>query len=196
MISSACSSVTRCPSWAWRVWRTSRCRTDRGPGCGHAHEPLISREVWQKACANRRAEHAAILAQIKQKEAAIERYFTAFENGTMDDETAGDRLKKLRSEIAQLTARADELNDMMTGEPTPPPPGTLERLQAYLADAITNGTANERKAAIEALIAEIRITDEGVIPVFRISGPACRSRPATAPPPSPEPNRFARWCGQ
>jgi hypothetical protein len=33
----------------------------------------------------------------------------------------------------------------------------------------------ERKAAIEALVAEIRVTDEGLIPVFRI--------PARAPQP-------------
>ena len=59
----------------------------------------------------------------------------------------------------------------MGTEPAAPPPGTIERLQAYLADAITSGSANERKAAIEALIAEVRITEEGVIPVFRIPGP-------------------------
>jgi len=89
----------------------------------------------------------------------------------MDEESAGARVRKLRGEITQLTARADELTDAMGSEPTAPPPSTIERLQAYLADAITNGTANERKAAIEALIAEIRITEEGVIPVFRIPGP-------------------------
>jgi hypothetical protein len=121
--------------------------------------------------ASQRAEHTAILTQIKQKETAIERYFTAFENGTMDDTTACDRLSKLRGEIAQLTARADAIVDSLGTEPAPPPPATIERLQAYLASAITNGTPNERKAAIEALIAEIRITDEGVIPVFRIPGP-------------------------
>jgi hypothetical protein len=54
------------------------------------------------------------------------------EQGTMDDATAGEGLKVLRSEIAQLTARADELADTMAGEPAPPPPGTIERLQAYL----------------------------------------------------------------
>jgi site-specific DNA recombinase len=32
-------------------------------------------------------------------------------------------------------------------------------------------TPGERKAAIETFVAEIRITDEGVIPVFRIPGP-------------------------
>jgi site-specific DNA recombinase len=34
--------------------------------------------------AGRRAEHAALLAQIQQKQTAIERYFTAFENGNHD----------------------------------------------------------------------------------------------------------------
>ncbi len=122
--------------------------------------------------ADRRAEHGAILAQIRQKEAAIERYHLAFENGTIDDATAGDRLKVLRGEIAQLTARADELADAMGSEPTAPPPGTIERLQTYLADTIASGTTAERKAAIEALVAEVRITEEGVIPVFRIPEPS------------------------
>jgi hypothetical protein len=47
-------------------------------------------------------------------------------------------------------------------------------LQAYLADAIASGTPAKRKAAIEALVAEVRITDHGLIPVFRI--------PSTRPP--------------
>ncbi len=36
---------------------------------------------------------------------------------------------------------------------------------------MTGGTPGERKAAIEAFIAEIRLTEAGVIPVFRIPGP-------------------------
>ena len=88
----------------------------------------------------------------------------------MDDATAGERLKVLRGEIAQLTARADELADAMGREPAPRP-GTLERFQAYLAETIANGTPAERKAAIEALVSEVRITEEGVIPVFRVPGP-------------------------
>ena len=115
--------------------------------------------------------NGAILTQIKQNKAAIARYHLAFENGTMDDTTAGDRLKVLRGEIAQLTARADKLSDTMGNEPAPPPPGTIERLQTFLADTLASGTPAEHKAAIEALVAEIRITDEGVIPVFRIPGP-------------------------
>lgn len=45
------------------------------------------------------------------------------------------------------------------------------QLQTYLADTIASGTPAERKAAIEALVAEVRVTEEGVIPVFRIPEP-------------------------
>ena len=121
--------------------------------------------------AGRRAEHAAILAQIKQKQAAIERYHAAFENGTMDDATAGQRLNTLRGQIAQLTARAGELAETIGNQPAPPPPGVIENLHACLTDAIASGTPAERKAAIEALVAEVRITEDGLIPVFRIPSP-------------------------
>ena len=121
--------------------------------------------------ADRHAEHGAILAHIKTKEAAIERYHQAFENGTMDDATAGHRLKTLQAEITQLKARVAELADTISTEPAMPAAGTIETIQDYLTDVITSGTTSERKAAIEALIAEIRITEEGVIPVFRIPSP-------------------------
>ena len=138
-----------------------------------SHTDLIADAVTraQQRYRDGRAEHAALLAQITQKETAIDRYFTAFENGTMAEETAGERLQALRGEITQLTVRAEELADAIGAEPAPPPPSVIERLQTYLAGVMTGGTPGERKAAIEAFIAEIRITDEGVIPVFRIPGP-------------------------
>lgn len=62
----------------------------------------------------------------------------------------------------------------------------IEDLQAWLADAIASGTPAERKAAIEVLIAEVRITEDGLIPVFRIPSPRPpvprnTSSPATEP---------------
>jgi site-specific DNA recombinase len=47
----------------------------------------------------------------------------------------------------------------------------IERLQAHLTAIVAKGTPGERKEAIEALVAGIRLTQEGVIPVFRIPGP-------------------------
>src|SRR5690606_19849671 len=45
------------------------------------------------------AELAAITTQITQTETAIERYHLAFENQTMDDATAGSRIKDLRTKL-------------------------------------------------------------------------------------------------
>src|SRR5215207_2566290 len=121
---------------------------------------------------DRRAEHDAINAQIATKHAAIARYHTAFENGTMDDTTAGPRLRELRLEIEQLTARRDDLAGTLDDEPAAPAPESIERIVRYLHQTLTAGTSAERKAAIESLIAEVRITDEGVIiPVFKLPTP-------------------------
>jgi site-specific DNA recombinase len=121
--------------------------------------------------ADRHAEATAVLTQIKAKQAAVDRYFTAFENGTMDDTTAGPRVTALRAEIDQLQARHHDITDTISDEPAAPPPHTITQLGTYLHTILDTGTPAERKAAIEALIAEIRITDEGLIPVFRIPGP-------------------------
>jgi site-specific DNA recombinase len=94
----------------------------------------------------------------------------------MDDATAGQRLKTLHGQVALLTIRAEELTEALSDEPAPPPPGAIEDLQEYLANAIANGTPAERKAVIEALVAEVRITDDALIPVFRIPS-HCRPVP-------------------
>jgi site-specific DNA recombinase len=122
--------------------------------------------------AGRHAETEALTTQIKAGQNAIDRYHTAFENGTMDDTTAGPRIRELQQQITQLKARRDQIAATITAQPAPPPPGTFEHLATYLPEITTAGTPAERKAAIEALIHEIRITDQGVIPVFRIPGPA------------------------
>ena len=121
---------------------------------------------------DRRTGHDALNAQIAAKRAAVARYHTAFENGTMDDTTAGPRLRELRHEIEQLTAHRDDLAEALDDEPAAPTAGTIERIIRYLHQTLTQGTSAERKAAIESLIAEVRLTSEGVIiPVFKLPTP-------------------------
>ncbi|MGI5523207.1 recombinase family protein [Micromonospora sp. CA-259024] len=117
---------------------------------------------------DRRAELTAIAHQITSTENAIDRYHAAFENGTMDDATAGPRIRELRQRLAQLQARHTELDAGLTAQPEPPPPGTVARIRDHLSAIMTSGTATERKAAIETLIAEVQLTDQGVVPVFKI----------------------------
>jgi site-specific DNA recombinase len=122
------------------------------------------------AHATRQAEADVLAGQIKAKEAAITRYLTAFENGTLDDDAViGDRLRTLRADITRLQARRDQITDAISTQPAAP--AVLAHLAGYLHDLQSTGTTPERKAAIEALIHEIRITPEGLIPVFRIPQP-------------------------
>ncbi|WP_016818001.1 zinc ribbon domain-containing protein [Salinispora arenicola] len=85
--------------------------------------------------ADRHAELDADNAQITNTQAATERYHHAFENGTMDDATAGPRITELRHKITQLQAHRDDLAASLDNEPTPPPTGTIERLRAYLTQS-------------------------------------------------------------
>ncbi|MBM0231184.1 recombinase family protein [Micromonospora sp. STR1_7] len=117
---------------------------------------------------DRRAELTATAHQITSTENAIDRYHTAFENGTMDDATAGPRIRDLRQRLAQLRTRHTELDASLTSQPEPPPPGTVARIRDHLSAIMTSGTATERKAAVETLIAEVQLTDQGVVPVFKI----------------------------
>ena len=122
---------------------------------------------------DRQAELDAVEAAITAKIAARAKYRAAFENGTMDEEDTGPRLRELRTEIEALKARRDEITDLISDEPAAPSPSTLDRIRKHLDHVIADGTSAERKATIEQLIAEIRITDDDkIIPVFRIPAPA------------------------
>ncbi len=99
----------------------------------------------------------------------------------MDEAVTGQRTTKLQAEIAQLKARAAEITDTLATTPEGPDGATIAHLQDYLPEVTASGTPAERKTAIEALIAEIRITEQGVIPVFKIPPPG-------TPPPGNSPD--------
>jgi hypothetical protein len=63
-------------------------------------------------------------------------------------------------------------------QPEPPTPGTLDALRACLNRLVAAGTSGERKRAIEALVHEVKITEHGMIPVFK--NPKRRERPHVA----------------
>ena len=142
--------------------------------------------------ASHRAEHDAITAQIQAKQNAVERYYQAFENSTMTEAVTGQRTRKLEAEIAQLQARATEITDSLATTPEGPDSAAIAHLQDYLTEVTAAGTPAERKTAIEALIAEIRITEQGVIPVFKIPRP--EHPPPAATPTARLRTRFAQQC--
>ncbi len=120
----------------------------------------------------RRGELAATERELARADAAIGRYLTAFENGTLDPEDLAGRLAQLKAKTRQLTARRDELASQLDAEPAMPRPATLRDIADHIDQIIAAGSHSQRKALIEALVAQVKITAPGrIVPVFRVPQP-------------------------
>ncbi len=128
-----------------------------------------------------RAELTTVEAELARLDRAIDRYLTAFENGTLEEELLAERLTGLRDKGKRLRTRRDELTEQIADLPAQPEPAALNEVADHIADVITSGTDRQRKSLIEALIAKIKITGPGrFVPVLRIPR-IPQPRPADAP---------------
>jgi site-specific DNA recombinase len=110
--------------------------------------------------------------------AAMDRYLTAFENGTLDPEHLAGRLAQLKARATELRCRRDELAGQVAAVPSAPPTATLRQVADHVADIVASGSHSQRKALIEVLIARIKITGPGrIVPVFRIPQPPATDQP-------------------
>jgi site-specific DNA recombinase len=113
---------------------------------------------------------------------AIDRYLAKFENGTLDPEDLAARLAMLKARSAQPRARHDERASQVAAVPTAPPAATLRQVAEHIADIVASGSHSQRKALVEALIAQIKITGPG------------RTHRLAQQPPAPQPKiRFVHW---
>ncbi|MDQ2881736.1 MAG: zinc ribbon domain-containing protein [Actinomycetota bacterium] len=121
---------------------------------------------------DRRAELTTVEKELTRANSAIERYLQAFEDGDLDPATVKDRMKRLSGKITQLTGHRDELADLLSEAPVVPPAMVLDELTDHIGDILRSGSPAQRKALIEALVAEVKITGPAtIIPVFRIPQP-------------------------
>ncbi len=124
-----------------------------------------------KATSNHHDELATIQRELKDNAAAVDRYLTAFEKGTLDDEDpeVQARLTKLKSQSKQLRSRKAEIEYDLEQPPIPLAGPDIAKIRAEIAEILTHGNHRARKALFEALIDEIEIQSvASVIPRFRI----------------------------
>ena len=119
-------------------------RDEDGVWCAHAQlRPSLGAHGEGDIAAQQhyRAEHsqqyttelAGIAGQIRATEAAIDRYLTAFENGTLDETVCGHRIRDLTTKLDQLTRRRTELSEVLDSQPKPPSPEAVDQLRRDLA---------------------------------------------------------------
>ena len=144
-------------------------------------EPLV-RQAIQEAFAEldsqrpkRQAELRRIDAELRKLESSLERYFRAFEEGTLDSGVCGARLDELARKRKGLEARRAELSYAAEDEPEPLTDAELGELTAHVRQVIEEGEIRQQKALLQALVAEIRVAGrEEIYPSFFV--------PAVRPP--------------
>lgn len=73
----------------------------------------------------------------------------------------------------QLRARRDVLASQVVAVPAMPPSATLHQVADHIEEIVTSGSHSQRKALVEALVAQVKITGpDRIVPVFRIPQPA------------------------
>jgi site-specific DNA recombinase len=120
------------------------------------------------------AELGAVTREIEQAGDAMERYLTAFETGALDADTCGQRVRDLKIRLERLTHRRDDLEHALNTAPGKPSQKAVDQLRRDLAHVFRHGTPGQRKALIEANIAEIHFEGDRLIPVFKIPEEATR----------------------
>lgn len=131
------------------------------------------REAQDRSEADR-PQHAQQLevveGEFRKTEEATERYFRAFEAGSMPEAQCAPRLQALSEEIAELRCRKADLQQATDREPLPQPTADdLASIRDKVKEAIESDSAPERKGLLQALFAEVRVQNRSEIyPVFQL----------------------------
>jgi site-specific DNA recombinase len=119
----------------------------------------------------------------------LDRYFRAFENGTMPEQACAPRIAALTQQLAGLEARRAELAER-DDEPEPLTDEDLAALTNHVRDVVTNGDPAQQKALLQAIIAEIKVQSRAEIqPYFTL--PVVRPPCMSVAPGGIEPPRAA-----
>ena len=112
-----------------------------------------------------RAALAGIGQEIRNVEASIDRYLSAFENGSLDEQSCGHRVQDLVVKLGQLKVRQEELRHAGSDVPRAPSAEAIDRVKRDLVEVLTHGTPGQRKAVH---VEEVKIDDETLVPIYKI----------------------------
>jgi site-specific DNA recombinase len=155
-------------------------------------------ERWRSRAVEQEPDSASqirrVEAEISGTQSAVERYYSAFENGRLSESRFGSRVDALERRLTQLRAKLGELRDTaMTVEA--PSKEAIRSAEEAVRDAMLNGTPGQRKALLKELIVEVRVESrDNIIPTFRLPATPVRvteamvGRGGLEPPTSALPN--------
>jgi len=119
---------------------------------------------------SQRSELRRVEAEIAHAEAAVQRYYSAFESGGLPETRFLSRVQALETRLTELRARLDDLRESDRTEVLVAPTAEVMRnVKETLRDAVLNGTPGQRKALLKELVVEVRVESrDSIIPTFRL----------------------------
>ena len=170
------------------------CQADRLPADAFEHAVLASMQATysdtdliERAVASakkkanatlpsKRSELRSLDAKIEKAEEALQRYFDAFESGSLAAGRLAGRMDGLEHRLAELRARRDTLQEELAEKSIVAP--TTDEIGAVLTaidDAMDQGTLSQRKALMQQLVSEIRVESRSeIFPTYRLPAPPVR----------------------
>jgi site-specific DNA recombinase len=151
-----------------RLWKVLQNDDLIDQAITQAYERLTQRDDEQQS------ELAAIHDKLGKTRAAMDRYFRAFEAGTMPEDTCAPRIASLGEQVKALEGRAADLAAAEDDEqPERVNTAELDALRNTLQAALRDSTPTRTKAVLQAMIDTIRVDARDQIePTFRV--PAVR----------------------
>jgi site-specific DNA recombinase len=184
---------------------TEHCANDRLPA--DKLEQAVTRQLWKvlndndlladainhahAQLAHRDGEHEDELSSVQRKlaeaRAAMDRYFQAFEHGTMPEDTCAPRIHALGEQTKALEVRASELATLADSEPVQRiGEADLDAIRSRVRAALDDGGPMRVKAILQELTDEIRVDGRDAIePTFLV--PAVRPPSGSMEPTGIEP---------
>ncbi len=170
------------------------CQADRLPAGAFEHavvasmqatysnSDLIERAVtgaMKKANATlpgKRSELRSLEARVEKAEQALQRYFDAFESGSLTAGRLAGRMDELERRLAELRTQRETLQEEVADKSiVTPSTSDIGAVLTALEDAMGNGTHSQRKALMQQLVAEIRVESRSAIfPTYRLPAPPVR----------------------
>jgi site-specific DNA recombinase len=151
------------------------------------NKPLLCRAITEAHAElnadrpRRQAELTQLDSETKKVEAALGRYFDAFEAGSLTAAACKQRVDDLVGRRSVLDQRKTELEAAVAEEAPQPTEEDLAELAAHTASIIRNGNRRQVKALLQALVQRIDVESRAHIePVFFV--PAVRPPDGSVPP--------------
>jgi len=172
-----------------RLWKVLDDHDRIEDAISEAYERLSERDDEQQS------ELAAIQDKLTETRAALDRYFRAFEAGTMPEDTCAPRIASLSEQVKSLENRAAELAARQDDEHLEhATTADLDALRSNLRAALNDSTPARVKGVLQTMIDGIRVDARDQIePAFRV--PAVRIESGYMEPARLNANHYVRLHG-